>query len=242
MRGHLFEAKLEGADLLLVNAGAVAGFGVVGFGMSQAFDEDRLQGRAFAAEEKCGKLEDASGVGDDLDRLDAGDIVKEPAAACVHELGVALHLHQLQSANALARIESVAGVVAQEFFDGFRGAVEDHVNVGVASGPDIAEETAAFALCEGNDGVAQLVEGLAQGCAPELVPACAAAVAAAIGAPALHAVGAAPGGIVHNLALVFRRELGEEAAVIGEFDGLVVLRANATTQASAISPCLWWWP
>ena len=118
-----------------------------------------------------------------------------------------------------------AGLVrGKEAFDGLRRAVENHVDVGVAGGPDIVEETAAFLFGEGNEGVAQLVESLAQGRAPELIPARLAAVAAAVGAPALDAVGAAPGGVVGDLALVLRRELLEEAAVIGELDGLVLLQ------------------
>ena len=55
---------------------------------------------AACAEELCGQLQHARGVGDDLHGLDAGDVVEEPAATGVHELRVALHLHQLERAHA----------------------------------------------------------------------------------------------------------------------------------------------
>jgi hypothetical protein len=66
-------------------------------------------------------------------------------------------------------------------------------------------------LGERDQCVAQLVEGLAQGRAPLLVPAGLAAVAAAVGAPALDAVHAAPGGVLDDLALELGRKLLEEA-------------------------------
>ena len=49
-----------------------------------------------------------------------------------------------------------------------------------------------------------------------LVPAGPAAVAAAVGAPALDAVGAAPGGVFEDLGLPLRREAFEELAVVRE--------------------------
>jgi hypothetical protein len=48
-----------------------------------------------------GQLQHARGIGDDLHRLNAADVVEEPSAAGVHELRVALHLHQLQRAHPL---------------------------------------------------------------------------------------------------------------------------------------------
>ena len=55
------------------------------------------------AEELGGELEDAAGVGDDLHGLDAGDLVEEPAAGGVHELGVALELEQFEGGDAFVR-------------------------------------------------------------------------------------------------------------------------------------------
>ena len=76
---------------------------------------------------------------------------------------------------------------------------------------------------EGGGGVAEEVEGFAEGRAPLLVPAGLAAVAAAVGAPALDAVGAGPGGVFDDLGLPLRREFGEELAVVGEAGVAVVL-------------------
>ena len=53
-----------------------------------------------------------------------------------------------------------------------------------------------------DEGVAQLVQSLAERRAPSLIPALLAAVAAAIRAPALDAVYAAPGGVFDDLGLV----------------------------------------
>ena len=78
-------------------------------------------------------------------------------------------------------------------------------------------------LGEGRGGVAQEVEGLAQGRAPLLVPAGLAAVAAAVGAPALDAVGAGPGGVFDDFGLPRGREFFEELAVVGELGVAVVL-------------------
>ena len=58
---------------------------------------------AGLAEEFGGELQDAAGVGDDLHGLDAGDLVEEPAATGVHELGVAFELEQFEGGDALVR-------------------------------------------------------------------------------------------------------------------------------------------
>jgi hypothetical protein len=60
------------------------------------------------------------------------------------------------------------------------------------------------------------VEGFAQRAAPLLVPAGLAAVAAAVGAPALDAVGAAPGGVFDDFGLPLGGKFFEELAVVGE--------------------------
>ena len=180
-----------------------------------------LERRSLLAKESTRKLEHAGGVGDDLDGLNAGDVVKEPAATGVHELRVALHLHELEGADALVFGERMGLVGGEEARRRSVAAVEDDVDVGVAGGPDIVEELAPSSFSKRGDSVAQLVEGLAQRGAPVLVAAGLAAVAAAVGAPAFDAVHAAPGGVVDNFALVLGRKLREEAGVVGELDGLV---------------------
>ena len=58
----------------------------------------------------AGELQHAAGVGDDLDGLDAGDLIEEPAATGVHELGVAFELEQFEQGDALFGREDVGGV------------------------------------------------------------------------------------------------------------------------------------
>jgi hypothetical protein len=100
-------------------------------------------------EEPLGQLQDARGVGDNLHGLNAGDIVKEPSAAGVHELRVALHLHELEGADLLVGRERVAGLCAEEAGDGLLAAVEQDVDIGVACGPHIGEEAAPAASVSG---------------------------------------------------------------------------------------------
>ncbi len=88
----------------------------------------------------------------------------------------------------------------------------------------------AFLFGERRHGIAQLVQGLAQGGAPQLVVARFSAIAAAIRAPALHSMNAAPGGVLDDFALEFGRELLKKAAVVGELDGLVLFQ-----QAQSVS-------
>ena len=179
------------------------------------------------AEELGGELEDAAGVGDDLDGLDAGDLVEEPAAGGVHELGVALELHELEDAGAFFGGEGAEGVSVEELLGGVAAAggvfaVEDDVDVGVAGGPEVFEEGFGQFFGERCGGVAEVVECVAEGFAPLLVPAGLAAVAAAVGAPALDTVGAGPGGVFGDLGLPGGREFVEELAVVGELGEALV--------------------
>ena len=174
-------------------------------------------------EELGGELDDAAGVGDDLDGLDAGDVVEEPAAGGVHELGVALELEELEDGDAFGGGEGAGGVGGEEAVEVVGGAVEDDVDVGVAGGPEVFEEGLGDGLGEGRGAVAEEVEGFAEGGAPALIPSGLAAVAAAVGAPALDAVGAGPGGVVDDLGLPGGGEFLEELAVVGEAGEVVVL-------------------
>ena len=186
-------------------------------------DECRLKIRGLFAEELLCQLQRARGVGDYLHGLDARDIVEEPAAAGVHELRVALHLHQLQSADPLRRGEFAAPGDPRR-----KRSTDSSLRSRMTSMyPSRAAQTSwkSFApscSVSGSNGVAQLIEGLAQGRSPLLVPTRLAAVAAAVGAPALNAVRAAPRGVVDDFALALGRKLFEEAGVVGQLDGLVL--------------------
>ena len=104
----LLEADLHAGDVATVDLGSVADLRDVGFGLGEDGEEAGFEGGCRwgprrmrwaaggvgVAEELLRELEDAAGVGDDLDGFDAGDLVKEPAAGGVHELGVAFELHE----------------------------------------------------------------------------------------------------------------------------------------------------
>ena len=110
-----FEADLHAGDVAAVDFGAGADLGDVGFGGVEDVEELLFEGGSGFAEELGGELEDAAGVGDDLDGLDAGDFVEEPAAGGVHELGVAFELHEFEDGGAFGGSEGVGGVLGEEF-------------------------------------------------------------------------------------------------------------------------------
>ena len=101
MRRHLFEMQLHGVDALFVDGRAVACLGIVGVGLGEARQKRGLKRRALLAEDLLRKLQNARGVGDHLHGFNAGNIVEEPTATGIHELRVALHLHELKGADAL---------------------------------------------------------------------------------------------------------------------------------------------
>ena len=96
---HLFQLQLHRGYAFLVDLRAVAGGGHVGAGLGEAGQKRGLERSGLLAEEPLRELQHARGIGDDLHGFDAGDVVKEPAATGVHELGVTLHLHELKRAD-----------------------------------------------------------------------------------------------------------------------------------------------
>jgi len=212
----LFEADAEAGDVAAVDLGSAAEFGDVAFGFGEEIEEGGFEGGADGTEEAGGELENAAGVGDDLNGLDAGDLVEEPAAGGVHELGVAAELHDLPDGGAFFGGELAGGVLVEEAVFGGGGAIEDDVDVGVAGGPDVDQEAVGELFDEGCGAIAKEVEGIAEGTAPLLVPAGLSAVAAAVGAPAFDAVEAGPGGVFGDLGLPLGREAMEELGVVGE--------------------------
>ena len=140
----LFEADAHAGDVAAVDFGSVADLGDVGSWRGRGC-RGRSASRAApgVAEELGGELEDAAGVGDDLHGLDAGDLVEEPAAGGVHELGVALELEEFEDGDALVGVRVAGGVLGEEAVGGGGGAIEDDVDVGVAGGPEVFEEGSA---------------------------------------------------------------------------------------------------
>ena len=94
MRSHLFQPNLGLLHLAKIDFSAISLLRVVAFGCAQALDEAGFQLRSIGAKDLVGQLNHPAGVGDDLHRLDARDVVKEPSAAGVHQLCMALHLEQ----------------------------------------------------------------------------------------------------------------------------------------------------
>ena len=110
-----FEADAHAGDVAAIDFGAVADLGDVALcALARMSRNCCFEGDAGCAEELGGELEDAAGVGDDLDGLDAGDLVEEPAAGGVHELGVAFELEELEGGDALGGDEGMGGVIGEE--------------------------------------------------------------------------------------------------------------------------------
>ena len=136
-----FEIEAAGGDEAAIDFGSVGEVGAVALGEGEDPEELGFEIGGLGAEadgvgeELVGELEDAAGVGDDLDGFDAGDVVEEPAAAGVHELGVALELEEFEDGDAFGGGELVGGVGGEEAVEVVGAAVEDDVDVGVASGP-----------------------------------------------------------------------------------------------------------
>ncbi len=132
-----------------IDLGSVADLGQVAPGAGENLEELGFKRGAVRTKELRGELEDAAGVGDDLDGLNAGDLVEEPAAAGVHELGVAFEFQQIEDEDALGRRESARAAcrarkrstgLAPAVTIGVREwtgilAVKDDLDIGVASGP-----------------------------------------------------------------------------------------------------------
>ena len=113
---------LHAGDVAAVDFGSGADLGDVAFCLVARMSRNCLfEGDAGCAEELGGELEDAAGVGDDLDGLDAGDLVEEPAAGGVHELGVALELDEFEGGDALGGGEVVGGVLGRRSGRCWRG-------------------------------------------------------------------------------------------------------------------------
>ena len=136
----LFEADLHVGDEAAVDLGSVDELRDIADGFLEDLEEAGFEVGAGCAEELGGELEDAAGIGDDLDGLDAGDLVEEPAAGGVHELGVAFELEEFEGGDAVGFGEGAGLVGFEEGFDAVGRAVEDEVDVGVAGDPEVFEE------------------------------------------------------------------------------------------------------
>ncbi len=206
--GLLYELFVQGTSVLVLRH--------VAFGAFESLQEPGFDG---VPEDLPGKLHDAAGVLEDLDRFDPGDLVEEPPAARVHEHGMPLDLHQLERPGLPLRRQLPGGVLSKKFVDGGVGPVEDHRDVLLAGGPGVLEDLPPFLFEQGGDGVPQSVQRLPQRSPPLLVPPRAAAgVAPAVAPPPLHAVDAAPGAVVEDPHLVGGRESLQVLPVVRDAD------------------------
>ncbi len=137
--GDLGEADAHGGDEAAVDFGAVGLGGDVAFGLGEPVEKGGFEIGGGFGEELVGELEDAAGVGEDLDGFDAGDVVEEPAAGGVHEEGVALEFEELPDRHAIGGGEGAEGVLGEEAFAGGGGGVEEDADVEVAGCPEVSE-------------------------------------------------------------------------------------------------------
>ena len=161
MGANLFEVELHAEACMGIDLGTVALRGYVRFGLGEGFEKLHFEGVGFFFEKRLGQLDHACGVGDNLDGFNAGDVVKEPAATGVHELGMALHFHEGEGANAIDFCEGMMLVGVEEAIDVFRAAIENNLDIAIAGSPYVFEELIADFFCNRSQGIAELVEALA---------------------------------------------------------------------------------
>jgi len=156
-------------------------------------------------------------VAQDLQGLDAGQILEEPAAARIHEHGEALQLHQLPDLVPLLRSQRATRVAVEKAIASRLAGVQPHVHVSLTRLPGVAQQARGARFEPRRELVAQPVERLAQRLPPCLVPSLARhASASAVASPALEPVRATPRGLFGDLDLVDRRVGRQEARVVGQ--------------------------
>jgi len=238
MGADAFEVEAAGVDEAAIDIGAGAKVGIVAPGAGEDLKEigfERCGGSPHLRIEiqdtwtrgnrkkLVGELDDATSVGDDLYGLDAGDVVEEPTAGGVHELGVALELEEFERGDAFRGGEGACGVRGEEAIEVVGGAVEDDVDEGVSGGPEILEERLGDGFGERCGSISKEIEGFAKRGAPALIPAGVASVASAVGTPAFDAMGAGPRGIIDDFGFPGGRKFFEKLAVVREACEVIVL-------------------
>src|SRR5205823_4556115 len=86
----------------LIDPSSASFFGEVAAGGVQAIEETGLE---VFVQDVASQLKSARCVLNHLDRFDAGKLVEEPTATCVHEHCVALNFEKLQYGNLLSFIQ-----------------------------------------------------------------------------------------------------------------------------------------
>ena len=118
MRHHLLQVDDHGPDGFIVDVAAVLPLRIVALRLCETIGKALFEHAACRRKKRCRQLQHAGRIGDDLHRLDAGDIVEEPAAAGVHQHRVPLQLHEIQGAHALLCAQRADAVPGEEGIDG----------------------------------------------------------------------------------------------------------------------------
>src|SRR6185437_7050363 len=151
MRPKFVQIDSRRPHRFLINSRAIALFRNIALRHGQPFQEMRFD---RIAEKLLGKLNHASRVLDHLYCFNTGKLIEKPAAARIHQQGVALHLEQLPNLDLLGGREATKRMRGEEARPVFRGTIKNDANVLVARAPWIFEQKRSPALESGGDAVA----------------------------------------------------------------------------------------
>src|SRR5262249_38965540 len=127
-----------------------------------------------------------------LNRFDPGNVVEEPAAACVHQQEHSLKFEKIKRAPSFIGRHPTTCMFEQEIFARPQ-RIENQGNTLIACQPREREELAASGFEVPNVFVAEKIECGTQRCSPCLAPIrLAACTTATIASPTTDAVGTAP--------------------------------------------------
>jgi len=170
-------------------------------------------------EEDPVQLDRPSCVSEDLKGLDSSQVIEEPAAARIHEHGVALELQKLQRLNRFVLIQGPPRLAFQEFLDVLGIPIQHHLDVSIATSPGIRQEPLAPFLEGWGQGIPKVIQRLPEGLSPPLPPlGIAPGAAAAVGAPPLDPMDTAPRRIFQHPRLPGRRVPLQVLRVVRETD------------------------
>src|SRR5271167_933525 len=127
-----------------------------------------------------------------------------------------LELQEFQNCGSLILVKFPKGVLRQESPQALHRAVQNDIDILVAGGPRVLQETASLALKSRRQGVSKPIQGFPQWSPPFLIPArMTAGIAAAIAAPPFDTVHATPGAILEYLRHLDGRMPFQVLAIIG---------------------------
>ena len=167
----------------------------------------------------------AAGVLNDLDGLNARQIIEKPAATGVHHHRVTLQFEQLPKQH-LIRFGNgpVERILRNELSPRLWRAVHYDIDVAVSSLPRILNQFTGDGLIGDGRFIAQPIERGAQWSTPFLIPSqVSAARTAAIAFPAAHAMGAAPGRALDDFYFKLGRMIFQELAIVGDLRQLLAV-------------------